>query len=340
MKKILIIFLLCPLLSFCQVKFILHNPSNNNFPSDLVDKTDGVFLKYKISQFFNSTGGFNSYGITVKNEIKSYQDKNKIVMVSVQWGSACGNAIWNNYPYIELTEKRKEGSDPTLPKHYDKFPVPYDSAYLSKVTSFLTYFYSALGKDVADKIMLGVCGINEVTFELRVPNQNFKDTDDPNIAYNAGSGEWIRLGYTTEKVREAMQRLLNDYNTYFPNTVKFVSPIGGTNGFPKIDDDGNFISPLNPSLLDDLLSYMKWFPNFSVMPTALYATGGTPTNVTNSGLITYYQLNNDKLNKTTTNYDFEHAILNGKAHNGILFQVYLPNAREHDDIIQKYRTQP
>lgn len=337
MKKLFFILLLCPLLVFSQVKFILHNPSNNTFAADLVDKTDGVFLKYKISQFFNSTGGFNSYGTTVKNEIKSYQDKGKLVMVSVQWGSACGNAIWNNYRYIELTERRKEGSDPTRPKHYDKFPVPYDSAYLNKVTSFLAYFSTALGKDIRDKILLGVDGINEVTFELRIPNQNFKDTDDPNIAYNAGSGEWIRLGYTTEKVRESMQRLLNDYNTYFPNTVKYVSPIAGTNGFPKIDDNGNFIAQSNPSLLDDLLGYMKWFPNFSVMPTALYATGGTPTNVTASGLTIYYQLNCDKLNTTTTAYDFEHAILNGISHKGVLFQVYPVNVREHNDIIQKYR---
>lgn len=192
--------------------------------------------------------------------------------------------------------------------------------------------------EVREKIVLKVGGINRKTFELAVQNQDFKNTDDVKTAYQAGGAAWLGVGYTNDLMRESMQRLLYDYNYIFPNTVKIVAPIAGVNGFPKIDDEGEINTFNPPSLLDDLISYMKWWHNFGIMPTALHATGGTPANMVNAGLPLYFQLNSSKLNKSTTVYEFENAILNGKQFNPVAIECYEINIREHDDIIQRYRT--
>jgi hypothetical protein len=171
-----------------------------------------------------------------------------------------------------------------------------------------------------------------------VPNQDFFATDNAQQAYIAGANKWLTFGYSNAKMRSAMQRLLTDYDSVFPDTLKIVAPIAGTNGFVKINDDGTINTENPPNLCNDLIGYMKSFPNFAIMPTALFAEGGTPKNMCESGLNVWFQLNNDKLNKSTTAAEFEGALLNGKNHGAVAIEIYEQNIRQYPEIVAKYRT--
>ncbi len=320
------------------MQFFLHKPFSNSFASDLIPKVNGVFLKYSIGQFFASGGGYNNEIANVRNEINKYPS----VGLAIEWGALCGNYIWDNYPYIELIEKHHEGIEqpdqPEAQALYNKFPVPYAIGYLEEVRKFIEYLSIQLAPVIHKIAYIKITAINQQSFEVRIPNQHFATSaTTPNEAYKLAFYNWKAFGYTNDKVINAFYVIAGYYNLYFPNTLKIAALIQGTAGFPKIGANGEFnLKP--PVINDSLIAYMKGVPGFALMATALTDIAGTPANFVNSGVPMWYQLNNQKMNRTLSKEQFEACIVNGLNHGAEGFELFEINVREHEDVINKYKS--
>lgn len=252
------------------------------------------------------------------------------------WGSSCGTNFYNQFPFIELTEKLREGQQ-GHPPIYNKFPVFYDSSYIAKVDSFLQWLSIGLQPVIQHIDHIKIGGINQTTFELRCPNQNFAGTNDVNEAYSGGAQKWIYEGYTTEKVRLAYENIIQSHIEHFPNTLKIAAMIGGLNGWPCINDNGLICEPKDrPNITDRIIYHCTYLDNIGIQATALTENSGTPKSFVNSGLPLYYQLNFQQFNKSVTKEKFEAAILHGIAKNGVAIEVYSYQIEQHSNIIKKY----
>lgn len=313
------------------MKFYLHKSGVNNFAPDCVSKTDGVFLKYNISQFFASGGGYNGFISTVKDDINKYPSAG----ISIQWGATSGNYIWNKYPFMETVESHHEGTGPPV---HNKFPVVYNPGYIEEVRKFIEYLSIQLKPVMGKLAFIHTNGIEQTTFENRHWNQNFETTSDKNRAYEIAANQLIiNADYTNDKLLNAFFMIYGYWELYFSHTLKISALISGKTGYPMVDWYGKFnLNP--PKLTDSLLNHLSYFRNVSVMATALSHSGGVPNNFLSSEVRLCFQLDNYNMNQSLTAEQFESALKRAKDAGALFVEVYEINVREHNDIIEKYKS--
>jgi len=317
------------------MKFFYWNPNEQDLTRFILSSPiHGVFLNYHIQNFLYGDT-FTNINI-IKDKVSLIAAYGKKTALSITWGASCGTTFYNQFPYIELTEKHHEGTLNSTPV-FNKFPVFYEADYIVKVDSFLQWLAVGLQPVInhIDHIKIG--GINQTTFELRCPNQDFKYTDAVSEAYEEGAEKWLDNGYTTYKVGDAYESIITSHREHFPNTLKIASLIGGKNGWPCINDNGFICEPKDrPNITDRIINYCKAYPNIGIQATALTEAAGTPKNFVDSGLPMYYQLDALHFNKSVNKEKFEGAVLNALRHNGKYIEVFKKNVQEHSDIILKY----
>ncbi len=323
------------------MKFFIHDPyAQNKVKPDLLKQVDGYALQYNFANFLTADGFSGIMMQKVKTDVLNIGEYGKLASVVIRFGAFCGTNFYRDYPYIELSEKDHEGNQQGSVAVKNKFPIFYNELYLAKVKSFLEWFAEGVAPVLSNIEHIKISGINQTTFEWRIPNQDFSATDDVNTAYVVGAKKWIDCGYTWDNVCSANAEIISYFHSYFPDTLKIASLIGGLQGGVTIDATTKICLPnQRPDFTQATINILKNYSGFGVQATALTDTSGTPANFVNSGLPVYYQLSNQQFGMVKpTAEKFEHAIMNGIGNQGQQIELYESNIRDYPEIIQKYRT--
>lgn len=126
------------------------------------------------------------------------------------------------------------------------FPIPWDQVYLSYWQKFLQALAERYDNNTA-VAGIKVAGLNAQTMELVVPSKNVSDCGN---AWDP-TEEWIKLGYTPQRVIDTFTKILGFYQAAFHNTKLVL--MTGDFPWPAIDNHGNRTPELDTNLSHTLL---------------------------------------------------------------------------------------
>lgn len=278
----------------------------------------GISFQYPVSACFGGlTGEWNdSFLPYIKNDIKGAKAKGKKAGIGIVWGWYANNI--NEFRYVSLTEKGHENRQGDKPVPM-KVPVPYDIQFIDKQLSFLTWLSKALkaDKDVWDTIeFISVSGINQQYMELRIPDQDFSFSRDPDPFISAAM-LWKEMGYSNLLVKETVDIIASYYKMFFPDKTLVLPIIGGKAGFPCIDNSGNICKPsYRPALTEEIINEIA-IPN-KIMPGwyALKETNSPPDYF--NGLPCFLESENTM---PATYGDLQKRIANAQSFNADYFEI-------------------
>ena len=145
------------------------------------------------------------------------------------------------------------------PCHKVSMPTPWDPKYQDAFADMLAQLAAHLHSTGYDRdvAVLKLTGINTLTEELALPNENPAESRNPNPCVSDSPSLWATAGYRPSLVVRAMRGIAASFQRSFPDKLVTL-PIIVMGAFPPIGEDGQPIPRfkaigLNGKLLDDLV---------------------------------------------------------------------------------------
>jgi hypothetical protein len=145
------------------------------------------------------------------------------------------------------------------PCHKVSMPAPWDPRYQAAFADMLAQLSAHLHSTGYDRdvAVIKLTGINTLTEELALPNENPAESRNPNPCVTDSPRIWATAGYRPSLVIRAMRGIAASFQRSFPDKLVTL-PIIVMGAFPPIGEDGRPIprfkaSELNNKLLDDLV---------------------------------------------------------------------------------------
>ncbi len=138
-------------------------------------------------------------------------------------------------------------------------PPPWAPGYQAAFADMLAHLADhlrAIGYE-RDVVAIKLTGINTLTEELALPNQNPAESRNPNPCVTDAPRVWQEAGYRPSLLVRAMAGIAASYQRYFPDTLVTL-PVIVLFAFPPIGENGRPMPRLqargvNDRLLDDLV---------------------------------------------------------------------------------------
>ena len=145
------------------------------------------------------------------------------------------------------------------PCHKVSMPTPWDPRYQDAFADMLAQLSAHLHSTGYDRdvAVIKLTGINTLTEELALPNENPAEFRNPNPCVTDSPRIWATAGYRPSLVIRAMRGIAASFQRSFPDKLVTL-PIIVMGAFPPIGEDGRPIPRfkaigLNNKLLDDLV---------------------------------------------------------------------------------------
>lgn len=306
-------------------KIFILNPDNKMLATSqgVLDSTvvSGVSINLTMLAFQMGPSGFTAAPMpSLNKEIKRIGSYNKKVSLGIKFGNFARNIT--GVRFCLLVEGPGQGTENLAGI---SVPVFYDTAYLDYVQRFIVFLKGELTKDplVYDLIeSIKVTGINQVTCEMRVPDQDFTGTGNE---FDNAALKWRDLGYTTVVVKEAAADIILMFKSSFGDKTLLLPIIAGLNGFPCINDLGQICPKgkrpdLTRAIVNDITK-----PNGIMAGWCfLNSTSIPPDYISDTSC--FYQTEN---RVPATRNDFMTTLTRGEVMNGKIIEV-------QDSIFKKY----
>jgi hypothetical protein len=145
------------------------------------------------------------------------------------------------------------------PCHKVSMPAPWDPKYQDAFADMLAQLSAHLRSTGYDRdvAVIKLTGINTLTEELALPNENPAESRNPNPCVTDSPRIWATAGYRPSLVIRAMRGIAASFQRSFPDKLVTL-PIIVMGALPPIGEDGRPIPrfeaiELNNKLLDDLV---------------------------------------------------------------------------------------
>jgi hypothetical protein len=145
------------------------------------------------------------------------------------------------------------------PCHKVSMPTPWDPRYQDAFADMLAQLSAHLHSTGYDRdvAVIKLTGINTLTEELALPNENPAESRNPNPCVTDSPRIWATAGYRPSLVIRAMRGIAASFQRSFPDKLVTL-PIIVMGALPPIGEDGRPIPRfkaigLNNKLLDDLV---------------------------------------------------------------------------------------